>query len=80
MVQTAYGMVCWPIKKLMKFQLSAVAAIISVVILALVIAETIQILVLMTTIVHLPIFLVAWVSNVRELPKPKVDQATEPPM
>ena len=79
-VQTAYGMVCWPIKKLMKFQLSAVAAIISVVILALVIAETIQMLVLMTTIVHLLIFLVAWVSNVRELPKPKVDQATEPPM
>ena len=79
-VQTAYGMVCWPLKQLMKFQLSAVAAIISVVVLALVIAETIQMLVLMTTIVHLLIFLVAWVSNIRELPKPKVDQATEHPM
>lgn len=79
-VQTAYGMVCWPIKKLMKFQLSAVVAIILVVILALITAKTIQMLVLMTTIVHLLIFFVAWVSNIRELPKPKVHQATEPPM
>ena len=79
-VQTAYGMVCWPLKKLMKFQLSAVAVIISVVILALVIAETIQMLVLMTTVVHLLIFLVAWVINMRELPKLKTHQATEHPM
>jgi O-antigen/teichoic acid export membrane protein len=77
-VQTAYGMVCWPIEKLMKFQLSAVAAIISVVALALIIVETIQMLVLMTTIVHMLIFFVAWVINIRELPKQKVDEATEP--
>lgn len=79
-VQTAYGMVCWPLKKLMKFQLSAVVAIISVVILALITAKTIQMLVLMTTIVHLLLFLAALVSNVRELPKPETHQALEHPM